>query len=197
MNNLEIKFNSAIANLTEKYITSRKVPAMESIDVYPVLLINDGDLPINAMHDGNGYIMTVYVADANGEYTVESKQYRSVNVRLSIHEVDKLCDRYNTNLSQLNYAILRQLELGASEIANLYVKRYINGQEYSYINDPNRTYTKESKLEKDLITHYSLYPSQPLNITARMLSDMRVNLITSEPQVTPRITFGRNLNGEL
>lgn len=200
MKNLEVKFSEKVKEMMNTYVTEREVPAFDSVDIYPVLMMYDGNLPIRRMSNGSGYMVTVYVKDVDGNYKVSednNSNYRSVNVMLTHEEVATLCANYNTTLALFNVALLEELEQGVSPLANLYVKRYTVGKKYSYMNDPKaEPRIKEAKHKGDTVVYaYALYNDQPFNVNARMMRNMQPHTVSAP--TTPTISFGRELNGEL
>jgi len=198
MNNLlKQTFDAKVKELTALYIDEREVPAVDSVDIYPVLLVNGNHPPFRYYTNGKAGMFTeVYVPDVEGTFVIEDRpgiNFRKVVVHVSNDTVRIIEHHAQATIQRVNLALMRELRKGASELLNLYVKRYTFGHVYSFIENADQTY-KCKKGENHNIG-YTLWQGQPINIS----DDMYEVLISDTQQATSamNLSFGRKLNTSL
>jgi hypothetical protein len=138
------------------------VPAVDSIEIFPVLLVDTGAKIISKMSDGSGYIINFMNPDINGTCDINGSKYSIVAVKVSIDEMEKFAKlSYCDDVDTLDLILRKGLQSGPDLLMNIYIKRYTVGKKYSTIQDATKV---NKRTAKQGTLSYNVYYGQPFNI---------------------------------
>jgi hypothetical protein len=183
MNNLLINLLTATEQkMNETYITDRALPAMESLSIVQGLYMDYGQIPITL--EGDHYIVNTLVESNESEIKIPmvDGNYSPIRIFTNKSIIDLILSQYSCSLAVLNNAIRFVAQSSPVVLANIFVKRYVIGNEYSTLDNTNSFIASTS-------LSYSLLLSLPLNISFEMAEYIAAHPSTSFPSLGKRLSF--------
>lgn len=195
MNNFQMEMLTSVlkskeAELLNLYVAEREVPAVDTVEIFPVLLVDTGSKVIEKMSNCNDYIIKFLNPEAEGNIEYNGNKYTIVSVKVTNEDMEKYAEMsYCDTVETLDLVLRSGLKDGVAPLMNIYIKRYTVGHKYSDIKEKTSI---SKRTAKQGTVSYNVYYGQPFNITLEM-ARLATELKGSETVQVSRVATGKRL----